>query len=110
MKKQINLDSFQQAVDEKFEKEDKIKKYIQADIRLIKIQNILILIATILMALIVVLFTIKAMYSIKSASASVLTSCSVPETHLNSAGWEKVRCRDGFVYYKLEIYEKDNIN
>ena len=102
MKKQEkNLDSFQQAVDEKFKKEDKIKKYIKADIRLVKIQNILILIATILMALIVVLFTIRAMYSVKYASASILTSCSVPETHLNSTGWDKVRCRDGFVYYKL---------
>ena len=79
----------------------KFKEYIQADIRLIKIQNILIFIATILMALIVVLFTIKAMYSIKSASASVKTTATVPETHLNSTGWEKVRCRDGFVYYKL---------
>ena len=100
-KQQINPDKFQQAVDEKFKKEDKIKKYIQADIRLVKIQNILILIATILMALIVVLFTIRAMYSIKSASASVKTTATVPETHLNSAGWDKVRCRDGFVYYKL---------
>ena len=79
----------------------KFKEYIQADIRLIKIQNILILIATILMALIVVLFTIRAMYSIKSASASVETSCSVLETHLNSTGWEKTMFEGGFIFYKL---------
>jgi len=101
MKKQINLDSFQQAVDEKFEKEDKIKKYIKADIRLVKIQNILILIATILMALIVVLFTIRAMYSVRYASASVKTTATVPETHLNSAGWEKTMFEGGFIFYKL---------
>ena len=79
----------------------KFKKYIKEDIRLLKTQNFLIFIATILMALIVVLFTIKAMYSIKYANASILISCSVPETHLNSTGWDKVRYRDGFVYYKL---------
>ena len=99
MKKQFN--NFQEAVDEKFKKEDKIKKYIQADIRLIKIQNILILIATVLMALIVVLFTIRAMYSIKYANASIKTTATVPETHLNSIGWDNVRYRDGFIYYKL---------
>jgi len=84
-----------------FLKNEQVKSYLKDDIRLVKIQNFLILIATILMALIVVLFTIRAMYSIKSASASVLTTCSVPETHLNSAGWEKTMFEGGFIFYKL---------
>ena len=88
----------------------KFKEYIKEDIRLLKTQNFLILIATVLMALIVVLFTIRAMYSIKYANASIKTTATVPETHLNSIGWDNVRYRDGFIYYKLQIYEKDNIN
>ena len=37
----------------------------------------------------------------RTASASIKTTATVPETHLNSTGWDKVRYRDGFIYYKL---------
>jgi len=73
---EINKEEIKNGYDKKF-KSDIVEKYIQADLKLAKIQNTLIFIVTILLALVVVLFATRAMYNIKEASASVKTSVNV---------------------------------
>lgn len=80
---------------------EKIKEYLRKDLRLAKIQNTLIFIVTILLALIVVLFTYKSIYAFKEAIAkSVKTSCTVPEM-ITTENSDSVRQGNEVIYFKL---------
>ncbi len=88
---------FNRRKEEREEKEKRLEKLKQADLRLAKIQNGLLLLISCFLALIVVLFIVRAMYSIKKASASVktttLVSASVKSNPCN-------RCLSTYSYKK----------
>ncbi len=74
---------FNRRKEERKEKEKRLEKLKQADLRLAKIQNGLLLLISCLLALIVVLFTVGAIYNIKKASASTTVSASVQSNACN---------------------------
>ena len=69
-------------------------------LRRLKIKNDLLLIITVILSIITILFVIIMVYSINNASASIKTSCTVPEL-LTAENSESFKSKNEIIWYKL---------